>query len=292
MVDAAAAQFGVEVSEFIGGRANEHWFVRRGSAEMVLRRFRPIRSLAYARYEADLLERLHALGLPVPRVTDVAEIDGGVWMLMTKVPGEPGTYEDDDQRWRGQQLAMLQESSSQFIDLGQREGRAFSDEVVNSPTLDDALRAYSKLFPVEARILQWHVERTRELFAEHDVATLPECIVHGDFAPWNLHFTAGELTGIVDFDLAHLDFRIADFALSWRGKYDDVIHGFDDISPLTDHEWALLTPIRWGWLFLFMEDSIDEMLTGRIAPHGHDWVVQQLLRRTPLMGVDANPYSG
>ena len=40
-------------------------------------------------------------------------------------------------------------------------------------------------------------------------------VVHGDFTPWNLRFQNGTLSGILDFELAHWDHRIGDFALSW-----------------------------------------------------------------------------
>lgn len=98
------------------------------------------------------------------------------------------------------------------------------------------------------------------------------------------------MTGIVDFDLAHLDARIADFALAWRGKYDDVVHGFDEVSPLSDEEWSLLSPVRWAWIMWFVEDEIADMRGGRVEPHAFDWVVRQLLRRSPLMGPDEKAY--
>ena len=42
--------------------------------------------------------------------------------------------------------------------------------------------------------------------ASLDVSTLPSGIIHGDFTPWNLLFTEGSLTGIIDFDLAMMTF--------------------------------------------------------------------------------------
>ena len=44
------------------------------------------------------------------------------------------------------------------------------------------------------------------------------------------------------------DHRIGDFALAWRGKYDDVIHGYAEVSPLEPEEWELLTPLWWAFL--------------------------------------------
>ena len=289
---AGAAHFGVQVAEFIGHSANSHWLVRRGTTEMVLRRFRPIRSLAYAEYEATVLARLAALGHPVPTVVDEpAEVDGFIWFLMTKAEGTPGGYETDDPRERGRQLAALHDGLGHLTDLGQREGRQLTYEPIVSATLDAALVAYAAWFPSDARVLQWHLERCRASLDEHDVTSLPSGIIHGDFTPWNLLFTDGALTGIVDFDLSHWDLRIADFALSWRGKYDDVVFGFDEVSPLSDLEWELLTPIRWAWLLSFVEDGIDEMRSGASEPWRFDWELSQMLRRSPEIERHVTPYT-
>jgi aminoglycoside phosphotransferase (APT) family kinase protein len=134
-----ALPFGVELVADLGERANAHWLVVRSETELVVRRFRPIRSVAYAQYEADVCNRLHALGHPVPQVLDIAEFDDRVWMLMTRAMGEPGSYAADDELRRGRQLAELHAGLSQLGDLGQREDRVFADEVVNSPTLDYTL---------------------------------------------------------------------------------------------------------------------------------------------------------
>ena len=163
-------------------------------------------------------------------------------------------------------------------------------EPVASATFDAALRDYAAWFPEEARIMQWHLDRCRAQLDAVDVSALPSGVIHGDFTPWNLLFTDGELTGIVDFDLAHYDLRIADFALSWRGKYDGVVFGFDEVSPLSDLEWQLLTPARWAWLLTFVEDGIDEMRAGESEPRRFDWVVDQLMRRSPVIERSVRPY--
>ena len=289
---AGAEYFNVEVIDFIGHSANSHWLVRRGNTELVLRRFRPIRSLAYATYEATLLSRLAALGHPVPTVVDgPAEADNLIWFLMSKAAGTPGSYATDDSRERGRRLAALRGGLDQITDIGQRDGSRFTSEPIASPTFDAALAEYSVWFPDDARLLQWHLDRCRTALDDHDVFSLPSGVIHGDFTPWNLLFTGGELTGIVDFDLSHWDLRIAEFALSWRGKYDDVVFGFDEVSPLSDLEWELLTPIRWAWLLSFVEDSINEIRSGSVEPRRFEWVVNQLLRRSPMLERHVTPYS-
>lgn len=288
--DAAAAHFGVEVGPPIGGWTNEHWLARRGDEQLVLGRFRERVTLQSSRYEAELLRRLSAAGHPVPRVAaDPVQIEGRVWTLTSKLEGLSGGYETDDPSARGRLLAELHRDLASASDLGQRDSWHLMDAIVATDGLDDALRYYATLFPADAAVMAWHLERTRALLAEHDLSALPTTVIHGDFTPWNLLFVDGAVTGILDFDFAHLDYRVADFALSWRGKYDDVVHGFNDISPLSDAEWQLLTPVRWAWLFIGVEDSINDIRSGREAPSRFLWTVPQLLRRSPLMRVDPYP---
>jgi Ser/Thr protein kinase RdoA (MazF antagonist) len=106
-------------------------------------------------------------------------------------------------------------------------------------------------------------------------------IIHGDFTPWNVLFIDGRLSGILDFELAHWDHRIADFALAWRGKYDAVIHAYAEVAPLEPEEWALLTPLWWAFL---IEGACHDIRNG-IRDDG--WTIKQILRRSPLMGPDA-----
>lgn len=72
--------------------------------------------------------------------------------------------------------------------------------------------------------------------------------------------------------------------LAWRGAYDDVIYGYEEISPLEPEEWALLTPLWWAFL-------IDGFCTGlRNGQCDDGWTIKQLLRRSPLMGPDRDEY--
>lgn len=89
---------------------------------------------------------------------------------------------------------------------------------------------------------------------------------------------------MLDFELAHLDHRIADFALSWRGKYDAVIEGYHEVTPLSPEEWALLTPM---WSAYLIEGACHDLASG--SPDD-GWTLRMLLRRSPLMGRDDVPY--
>jgi Ser/Thr protein kinase RdoA (MazF antagonist) len=91
-------------------------------------------------------------------------------------------------------------------------------------------------------------ERAGELLGQLVPVAPRPIIIHGDVAPWNLRYRGGELTALLDFDLAHLDLRVADFVLSWRGRHDGVLRGYAEVSPLEPVEEELVVPVYWAWL--------------------------------------------
>lgn len=293
LFDAAATHFGVVVAEQLGGEMNEHWLASRDGERLVLGRLRADTSLASAIYEETLRARLIADRVCVPHSSDkAAVIDGRVWTLMSYLPGEDAVTAQCGNRRRGELLARLHKSLRGLTDLGQRDGRVFADQVIESPTLDASLAWLESVAPDDARLMHWHRDRARELLAAADLRQLPVSIIHGDFAPWNLLFVNDELTGILDWEFAHLDYRVAEFALSWRGKYDALVHGFDSLMPLADLEWELLTPIRWAWIFIGVEPFLRRVRAGELPLDGLQWNIDQLLRRSALMGRESRPYAG
>lgn len=147
----------------------------------------------------------------------------------------------------------------------------------NGPALQEILANLELTRPDEARILRWHSERAQELLQELRAETLPAIIIHGDFAPWNLRFRSQHLTAILDFDMAHLNHRVADFALSWRGQHDDVVHGYMEVDLLSSAELALMTPVWWAWC---LESARKQLL--RESDSNLDWVLTHIIRRSPL----------
>src|SRR6266536_1117645 len=73
-------------------------------------------------------------------------------------------------------------------------------------------------------------DRPRAAFARLDLRRAEIILLHGDFAPWNLLFENDCLSGIVDFEASHLNYMVADFALSWRADQDDVLAGYADVQ--------------------------------------------------------------
>ncbi|HEX5400890.1 MAG TPA: phosphotransferase [Pseudonocardiaceae bacterium] len=270
----------VRVVRYLGGRANQHWLVTSGRQPLVPRRYQ-LHPIGEIGYELRVMRRLADLGWPTPvAVADPVRADGRTWCLFRWLPDER------TQRDRGRLLARLHADLA-TIDIGQRPGAQRAEDVVADPSLTDRLRAYERMFPDEARLPRWHVDRAREIF--RDVDPGPLMVLHGDFISQNLLYQDGVCTGVIDFEGTHLNHRASDFALAWRGRHDAVVHGYSEVTPLTGLDRALLTPALWSWVFLGVAREIGQMLGGTVAPHRLEWQTK-MLRRSPLMGRHNVPY--
>lgn len=237
----------LRVDRYLGGRANQHWLVTSERRPLVLRRYQA-HPIGDVDYELRVLRRLADLGWPTPvAVTDPVRFAGRTWCLFRWLPGAPPSGTDEQsQRDRGRLLARLHHDLTGLADLGQRPGARRAEDVVADPELTTGLRGYERLFPDEARIMRWHLDRARAIFAE--IGTdCPLMVLHGDFINQNLLHRDGRLTGVIDFESTHLNHRVSEFALAWRGRYDPVVHGYAEVSPLTELDLALLAPTLWSW---------------------------------------------
>jgi aminoglycoside phosphotransferase (APT) family kinase protein len=284
-------QWALDIDGYLGGRLNRQWLVTADGMPLVLRRY-PKEPPGDVRYEWRVLRRLDALGWPVPvPVEDQYAADGHTWRLFTRLPGAPPTVAGPAaERARGRLLADLHAATASLADLGQRPGWRRAEAVVADPALSRRLDEYARLFPRPARILRWHADRAHECFSRIDLLDRRLVVLHGDFNARNLLYQGDRLTGIVDFETTHLNHRTSEFALAWQAKRDEVIHGYEEIRPLDEVDRALLAPTLWSWVLLGVAAEIRRMLAGLTAPHGFDWQVGRLLRRSPLMGAEAAPY--
>ena len=290
--------FGVQFVSSLGGRINQHWLVEVSGEQFVLRRWglSPlIEDAALVEvsvyYEVRLVQSLAALGWPVaPPVAGPIRIGGQLWSLARFLPGEVPALDSKihggrgEQRARGRLLAEFHAGLEQVPELGQRPGWRRCEEILADPMLDKVLAQNEQARSEEVQVLWWHLEQAREQIAGLPLPHRPGSIVHGDWTPWNLRFTQGRLSGILDFELAHNDHRVGDFALSWRGKYDDVVLGYSEVSPLAPEELELITLLWWTSLIHL---ACVDMKAG-VRDDG--WILEKLLLRSPLMGRNAAPY--
>ena len=276
--------FGVQVVAPLGGRINRHWLVQRRGEQLVLRLW--AKSRRDIDYELRLLTGIAALGWPVaPAVESPVTWSGQTWCLFPFLAGDPRSVGSAEQRERGRLLAEFHADLAPLGDLGQRDEWRRCEEILQDPSLDRVLAQQERECPEEVHILRWHLDRSRTRIAGLQPHLRSGIIVHGDFTPWNLRYIGERLAGILDFELAHWDHRVGDFALSWRGKYDEVVHAYAEVSPLEPEEWELLTPMWWAGLI----DSACRQMAAGTKDDG--WTIQALLRRSPLMGQDAPEFT-
>ena len=261
---------------------NTHWIVRTKTGRVVLRRYAKDCTVAEVSYELTVLGHLKTRGWPV--ATPVAEVLvtlAGVWGLFTYVPGRQraprtshGRYAEEVER--GRLLARLHADLAGLTHLGQRDGWKTTPEGLFSrpgqPPARDVLSAFARKDPERARLLLAYHEQAALRLGDVGLGDATMTVVHGDFTSWNMRYRRGRLAGLSDFDSAHLDLRVADFALSWRGVYGGVIDGYCDETPLSATERALIVPVFWTFM---VNCAVLDLEQGGAV----DWAVKQLLRQ-------------
>jgi Ser/Thr protein kinase RdoA (MazF antagonist) len=111
-------------------------------------------------------------------------------------------------------------------------------------------------------------------------------LVHGDFATWNIKVAGWRLTGLFDFDGAHLDVRAYDVAAARRGYHDPVVEGYLSVAPLSDAEKEALDGLWLGGIL----NGLWRVLEGRLAAgetdlmYGLGWHLEQLDKTRPYRG--------
>ena len=286
-------QWSITPVDYLGGRHKQNWLVEYRHSRLVARRY-PSQPFPDIAYELDVLARLDADGWPVSvAVEEPIEVDGRTWCLSKFLPGTSRTAnQPEDRRERGHLLAELHEATGRLAGMGQRGGFGLADEVIGDTELVGSIQDYEKLRPYEGHVVRWHIDQAREAFDRLDLGSVETIVLHSDFAPWNLLYEGESLTGILDLDATHLNYRVADFALAWRGYQDEVIEGYEEVHRLSDLDWELLVPVFWAWLLIGVKQEIRTVLAVNGTPPSLEWQVGHLVRRDGVTRRLAPAYPG
>jgi Ser/Thr protein kinase RdoA (MazF antagonist) len=270
----------------VSDAGNTHWILRNASDRLVLRRYRPARSLPAVAYELDLLAFLAHRGWPVARnIAQPLVVDDRVWCVFEFVAGRmrsprslPGRRREA--RHRGRLIAELHGTLSEAAEFNQRPGWLRADQGLFADMpwagLGTWFRTLEKVDPENGGFLMRAWERTSDDLSRLVPSAPPPIVIHGDVVPWNLRYTRGELSALLDFDLAHLDLRVAEFALSWRGHNDEVLAGYEDVTRLDPAEKALVVPVYRAWILACAACAIRD-------GHSLRWSLAHL-QRQPVEG--------
>ena len=212
----------------VAQRANTHWVADGADGRVVLRRHAAGRSLEDVAYEHRLLHHLADRGWPVATPLEPPLMSAGfVWCVFPYLPGRRAAPRSlvgtlTEQRKRGGMLARLHRDLLSLVEAGQRPGWRRADEGLfdrpGRPPVETVLQRHAHGSPDEGRVLLAYTGRMHERLATLLPHAPPPIVIHGDLAPWNIRYVRGTVSAVLDFDAAHLDLRVADFALSWRGR--------------------------------------------------------------------------
>jgi Ser/Thr protein kinase RdoA (MazF antagonist) len=283
--------FGVEPDaiKLINWRFNTHWMLRAGERRYVLRRFGTwLEPEAEPAWELELVTRLAALGLPVPApIAPPRRIDGAVYILMPYLFGRAlGASSVNDTAYRklGRRLADYHAAVADLPIPSQRPGWTSNVDGAlpiagGSERRAELLQALAKVDAGMAHAFDAAANALEARTLPAVFASAPRIVVHGDFAPWNLRLQRGRLTGLIDFELAHVDVCAADLASARRGYHDAVVEGYLERATLSAAELAALDGLWLGSVLAGVWRVLENRLAeGDVTTHGLDWNFDQLAK--------------
>jgi Ser/Thr protein kinase RdoA (MazF antagonist) len=111
-------------------------------------------------------------------------------------------------------------------------------------TIDELIEGMAVDAPEYAASCLRLLAEVRRAVADVDLHGMQRTLVHGDWHAGNLLFRHSEVSGVLDFDFAHPDLRVADLAASAMVVDTDsaveLIEGYQEVSALPSEELWLL----------------------------------------------------
>jgi Ser/Thr protein kinase RdoA (MazF antagonist) len=268
------------------GSGNEHWLVTTDTGRFVVRRFARTHDWASVVWEQELIRELASRGWPVAEsVEGPADLDGRLWMVMRRLPGRPMATTTATSVLRGRLLARLHRDLAD-IEVPQRPGRALGHEVATElpDLLEDlpqvlAERVPDRALELSARMVEF-THRTLERLAQTDLDGLAVSAVHGDRMPWNILVYQGEVSGVLDFEKAHVELQATDVAFAtWGGRYEaEVLAGYS--AEAGPPAWSPnLLPLLWSATCLYALQRHLVLRRQGVAAGGLGWSIEHALRR-------------
>ena len=179
-------------------------------------------------------------------------------------PGSPARRLSVTRASKASFLAQLHRDLASWDAPGQRDGfgRAWELDLYvaancDYASLNDLLSVFGQEHPEIARAIRSQKYAMLRELSTLGYGELPAVPCHFDFHHDNLLFQRGTLSGLLDFDLAHLDARVADVASSIfldcfaPPAYSEIsptlaaqfVAGYVEHAPLSDAELQLIVPL-------------------------------------------------
>lgn len=215
-----------QLTRLTGGATMESWRFTSGSSDYVLRRAPSLEYIAERPYghdvEADVIRAAHAAGVTAPQVTGLLQPEDGIGsgFVMQALPGTPNPKEILEMQ---DPAGLLREAAR---DLARIHTLGAADVPDAVPELDyrEAIADFRQQFedaggdrPIIALGIKWLEDNCPD--------RIEPVLIHGDYRMGNLLVQDSHLTGVLDWELAHLGDRHEDLAFGcmsvWRfARYD------------------------------------------------------------------------
>jgi Ser/Thr protein kinase RdoA (MazF antagonist) len=288
LVRTLLAEYGLDLTRpellSAGGRRSQSLIIHTSAGKKVLKKYKPTVIGPAVVLEHSILKHLAGLDFPSPRLvttqTGATQVCRGedTYALCDFIPGG----------FQYHKYILLPGQARQFITLGgqilallHQKLEGFEPEGYNQ-------NGFKSLTGDRWRDLAWYLDKLAECVAEASLskseainllgqraksieetlvhletllkeADLPRGIIHGDYGPYNLLFRKNAPVVILDFEIAHLDWRITEMVDAmwrfaedrWAGLRVDkmkwLLEAYQSHLPLTRPELQLLPQV---WIYL------------------------------------------
>jgi len=234
------------------GFVNENWLLTTGHGRFFLKRRHPdLRQTDIIRAQHHLMQRLWESGFPAPPLVPTISgetllvLGGEFYEIQGYIAGEPYDHNrlahvEEAALTLGRYHARVQGFAPHALrQLGQLYAPGMARAALARLTSAWGLDRNRELGPILDQ-LQAHVADLAARFAKH--GPLPHLIIHGDYYAGNLLFKSDGIIGVVDYDKARWQPRVAElaealiyFASPRPGPLQHLVYaGWLDLRPLAD----------------------------------------------------------
>jgi Ser/Thr protein kinase RdoA (MazF antagonist) len=308
LVKSLLTEYGLELTNpqllSAGGRRSQSLIIETSAGKKVFKKYKPTVIEPAIVQEHSILNRLAELDFPSPRL--VTTKTGGTWL--SRGEDHYALCDFIAGGFQYHKYILLPGQARQFITLGGQilarlhqqlqgfEPEGYNQNGFKSPTEDrwrDLAWFLDKLAYCTAQATQPQEggkaeaanrleQRAKsieasllELEALLSAAALSRGIIHGDYGPYNLLFRKNAPVVILDFEIAHLDWRLTEVVdAMWRfaedrwaglqmNKMKWLLDAYQACSPLSQNELQLLPAV---WIYLH---------TRRCIMHWHHYCTTQ-----------------
>jgi aminoglycoside phosphotransferase (APT) family kinase protein len=259
----------------LGGPVNSGALLVEGAdGERILKLVGTPESLEAQRNAQRVTRVLAAKGYPVPKYEQVEPLDGGGYVVMTKLPGDPAEFREHAlaQTERVLQLNRLQYRAAVLPGAWPAEIASAIAEGGDGYCHPEAMRRHS---PQAAALLT----ALQRLGAEHaGVTTVVDGVVHKDLNPGNVLAVGAQVTGVVDWENTTSGDPAYDVAYLWFCIYDHE----DSRAALWRHLIGVAEPAT---IALYAAHIIIGFVSGAITglPDTVEWVNRRLAAAEPAL---------